>query len=198
MTDKNSVPNGPKDSTYVTSTRVKRLTARLEFHRKRALSYGNKADIIDPLEVFKIYEEFGYKCAYCQRENQYLQIDHIRAISQKGTHTLQNLLPCCSRCNRSKTNLEMIKWYKSQSFFCPERLGKIFKVHKISSTRNIYSTKEKALLAEKAQRICRSKKGNCLVLQKFDKYMPECESCRAKRILTSLEKSDSKNQRKQL
>lgn len=45
-------------------------------------------------------------CAYCglpnDRGGRGFQIDHVRPLSQGGTHTLENLTVACAQCNRAK------------------------------------------------------------------------------------------------
>lgn len=41
-------------------------------------------------------------CRYCGRPA--TQVDHVVPVSKGGTHALSNLVPCCARCNRSKSD----------------------------------------------------------------------------------------------
>ena len=52
---------------------------------------------------------YGYRCVYCppecpacERKTHRLTQDHITPLSQGGSHTLQNIVPCCARCNSKK------------------------------------------------------------------------------------------------
>ena len=44
---------------------------------------------------------FSHKCVYCGSDNQLTQ-DHIVPLSKGGTHTADNIVPACQRCNSSK------------------------------------------------------------------------------------------------
>jgi 5-methylcytosine-specific restriction endonuclease McrA len=49
----------------------------------------------------RIYKRDGFECTYCgNRRN--LTIDHILPKSRGGENTWQNLVTCCSSCNRMK------------------------------------------------------------------------------------------------
>lgn len=63
---------------------------------------------------------FDNSCAYCGCKNE-LGIDHVIAISRGGPDVLLNCVPCCSRCNSSKSSKDVEGWYKSQAFFSNKR-----------------------------------------------------------------------------
>ena len=49
----------------------------------------------------RIYKRDGFECTYCgNRRN--LTIDHILPKSRGGENTWQNIVTCCSSCNRMK------------------------------------------------------------------------------------------------
>jgi hypothetical protein len=51
----------------------------------------------------RLYRRDNYECAYCgQKKN--LTIDHIIPKSRGGQNTWENLVTCCSPCNRLKSN----------------------------------------------------------------------------------------------
>lgn len=56
-----------------------------------------------------VKEHYDYRCVYCpdtcwrcQRRKHQLTIDHIIPISKGGSHTVSNIAPACSRCNKKK------------------------------------------------------------------------------------------------
>ena len=64
-------------------------------------------------ERMKIYSKTDGRCAYCGCELRYedMQVDHIVPLngwSQKGSDTLDNMLPACRSCNhyKSRSTLE--------------------------------------------------------------------------------------------
>ena len=48
----------------------------------------------------------GFRCRYCQKYCEppvdYLQIDHVIPLSRGGANTIENIVPACRACNRSK------------------------------------------------------------------------------------------------
>lgn len=50
----------------------------------------------------------GVACAYCPGSCE--TIDHVVPLSRGGTNYEGNLVPCCKRCNSSKSDLLLIEW----------------------------------------------------------------------------------------
>lgn len=65
-------------------------------------------------------KEFEYKCAYCGEEAD-LEKEHFIPVSQGGVYTKENIIPSCTRCNRSKYNNDFFEWYINQEFYSKER-----------------------------------------------------------------------------
>lgn len=63
-------------------------------------------------------QRVGYCCVYCG--GQYETRDHLVAIRKGGHHCLENLVPCCSRCNYSKQDKAWLVWFGRQAFFNKE------------------------------------------------------------------------------
>ncbi len=53
--------------------------------------------------------EFGNRCAYCASAGP-LEMEHITPVSRGGTHTLDNVVPACVHCNRSKHNRGLLQF----------------------------------------------------------------------------------------
>ena len=49
-----------------------------------------------------LLEKWGKKCAYCDKKNVPLQIEHIRPKSQSGSNRVSNLTLACQCCNQKK------------------------------------------------------------------------------------------------
>jgi len=45
---------------------------------------------------------YGHRCVYCKRKLKRLTMDHVIPLSRGGSHTKENVVPACSRCNSSK------------------------------------------------------------------------------------------------
>lgn len=62
-----------------------------------------------------VYDKMGGRCAYCGEHLNYedMQVDHVVPLegwSQKGTDTLDNMLPACRSCNHYKRNNSLEGW----------------------------------------------------------------------------------------
>ncbi len=50
-----------------------------------------------------IYKRDGYTCVYCNSRD-HLTLDHVLPKSRGGCDTWENMVTCCSKCNRKKDN----------------------------------------------------------------------------------------------
>ncbi len=60
-----------------------------------------------------VWEMTNGRCFYCGRWTnpfETFEIDHIRPWSQHGSDDISNLVPCCTRCNRSKSDQSLSIW----------------------------------------------------------------------------------------
>lgn len=73
---------------------------------------------------------FGGSCAYCgvkQTRKIKLTRDHVVPVTSQGPTSRHNIVPACSKCNSSKSNHEMVEWFKKQKFYSEGRLELILK-----------------------------------------------------------------------
>ena len=63
-----------------------------------------------------VFKRDGTTCIYCI-DTRGTEVDHIIPVSKGGTHELNNLIVCCTRCNSSKNDQDMEEWFKKQPFF---------------------------------------------------------------------------------
>lgn len=64
-------------------------------------------------------------CAYCgikQTRKVKLTRDHVIPVTLGGLTVRTNIIPACSKCNSSKSNFDVVDWFRRQKFFSPERL----------------------------------------------------------------------------
>jgi len=65
-----------------------------------------------------VRQQYDYRCGYCgiaeHEAGSLLEIDHFRPLRAGGTNELENLVYCCTTCNRHKGDF----WNESE----PERL----------------------------------------------------------------------------
>lgn len=63
--------------------------------------YGTKS--IPSKDLIALYVSYARKCGYCGSDA--TGFDHRAPLFSGGTHTLDNLIPCCTDCNRTKGKL---------------------------------------------------------------------------------------------
>lgn len=68
----------------------------------------------------KVKLKFDNKCAYCGQEL-FLEQEHFIPISKGGDYTINNIIPSCRKCNRSKFNKSFFEWYPNQEFYSEKR-----------------------------------------------------------------------------
>ena len=73
-------------------------------HRKRANT--PVSDVTAERWAERVYE-FGGRCAYCMAAAP-LEMEHITPVSKGGSHTMDNLVPACLPCNRSKKDAPLL------------------------------------------------------------------------------------------
>ncbi len=86
--------------------------------------HGGETELTEQ-EWFFAQKYFNGKCAYCGEDTSHPTKDHIKPLISGGTLRMDNVLPCCQKCNSSKKDNEMISWFEAQKFYKPERLSKI-------------------------------------------------------------------------
>lgn len=74
----------------------------------------------------QIQDAFGWKCAYCGKEDK-LEQEHFIALSNGGEYTSNNIIPSCRICNSSKSNKDFFEWYPKYKHYSKTREYKILK-----------------------------------------------------------------------
>lgn len=115
----------------VISGRIIKTTDNLE--KKTIKKHKIKGQWIDlngvlanEIEWEKILKEWDHSCAYCGEHYDYLEREHVMPKSNPdSTDMICNIVPACSKCNRSKGIENVVDWYESQDFYSKDRLDKI-------------------------------------------------------------------------
>lgn len=85
---------------------------------------------------------WNYECAYCG--GMFAEVDHVAPLYKLEqwygryifrdanawrlvTDNLDNLVPSCTRCNRSKGKRDLEQWYKSRAYYSQPRFAKVLK-----------------------------------------------------------------------
>lgn len=98
-----------------------------ETHRYRQIRTLQKKEefALSESQWNRALESFNNTCAYCGARDKRLQQEHFIPLSKGGEYTVNNIIPACSKCNRSKYNYSFFEWYPKQEFYSKEREKKI-------------------------------------------------------------------------
>jgi len=77
----------------------------------------------------EIKRDFNHQCAYCgmtEKEHtkecgEQLHQEHFIPVSDKGEHTINNIIPACRSCNSSKGNKNFFEWYPDYKHYDKKR-----------------------------------------------------------------------------
>jgi len=94
-----------KRDKYYTKTKSKEL-AKMRANKRRLFKLGlDTSHTIEEWEEKK--QEFGHRCAYCGRRGIKLTKDHIIPLTKDVTDSIDNIVPACEHCNKSKGTKDM-------------------------------------------------------------------------------------------
>jgi 5-methylcytosine-specific restriction endonuclease McrA len=79
---------------------------------RRTRRLASVVNDLDPDQWLALQIAWGGGCAYCGAADGPLQRDCILPISRGGRYTLENVVPACATCNRSKGNDEVTGWLR--------------------------------------------------------------------------------------
>ena len=101
--------------------------------RIKRLNHIKNYDPISTEQFVDMMNYFNWSCAYSghifsdHNKNDDRTVDHIIPINKNGEHVIWNMVPMYSNYNSSKSDKDMLEWYKQQEYFSEERLQKIYK-----------------------------------------------------------------------
>lgn len=94
---------------------------------RKARNRGNHTIRLRSADVAHRFEQFNNRCCYCGSD-QGIQVEHFIPRSRGGPHVINNLLPACTECNKSKRDHDPEAWYRAQPLFSERRWNKIRRV----------------------------------------------------------------------
>lgn len=68
----------------------------------------------------------GERCAYCNAPATSWTLDHIIPKSKGGPTRRWNLVRCCTHCNGSKSNHQVLPWWRPQTIWDEQREAILF------------------------------------------------------------------------
>jgi 5-methylcytosine-specific restriction endonuclease McrA len=104
--------------------------------RQDALKRASRKKALLPLNQQQIDTRFALwrnRCAFCgvnsghsrNHGHKRLTEDHVLALSKYGLDEVDNIMPACDTCNKSKGASPVEAWYRKQPFFTEARWRKI-------------------------------------------------------------------------
>lgn len=76
--------------------------------RERGYSHTRRARVGGSNSVYRTITIIGETCSYCPAPA--TEVDHVWPLSLGGTNDVQNLVPSCLPCNRSKGSKTLAEW----------------------------------------------------------------------------------------
>lgn len=81
-----------------------------EFDAKQRRKRRNVAGKHTEVEWRNLLQLCGSMCIYCGDTGVEITKDHVVPISQSGVDDIDNIVPCCRRCNSSKKDNDPTLW----------------------------------------------------------------------------------------
>ena len=103
--------------------------------RRRARKRNSPINDFNIKQWRECLNHFDNKCAYCGKQEEVLQREHVIPVSRGGSNTKTNIIPSCGSCNYSKGDKTIFEWYCTSENYSEERNNKIlkylgYKIHK--------------------------------------------------------------------
>ncbi len=67
---------------------------------ERQLARQRKTGTISQETLQEVYDYYGRDCVYCGEPS--TGVDHLQPVAKGGSNAMENLAPCCRRCNSVK------------------------------------------------------------------------------------------------
>jgi len=65
---------------------------------------------------WRVFKRDNYKCRYCGNDDTPLTVDHLVLWEDLGPSIEENLLSCCSKCNKMRGSTPYNEWLKSATY----------------------------------------------------------------------------------
>lgn len=80
---------------------------------QKSVSANSRVSNISTISESDVYDSLlrtDFKCYYCNRllDHKTWELDHVAPLSKSGINISTNITPSCKKCNRMKSNLELI------------------------------------------------------------------------------------------
>lgn len=94
---------------------IKMFTFKCLNKANSANSRVNNISTISENDVFDSLLRSNFCCSYCGRrlDPKIWELDHIEPLSRSGLNTSTNIAPSCKKCNRMKSNMDLMDFIHS-------------------------------------------------------------------------------------
>lgn len=80
---------------------------------EKSISANSRVSNISTISESDVYDSLlrtNFRCYYCDRklDIKTWELDHVLPLSKSGLNVSTNIMPSCKRCNRMKSNLDLI------------------------------------------------------------------------------------------
>lgn len=116
--------NTEKVKKQIREYQIRNMDRRRVTEEKRRSLKNNTESNYSAKSWMKTKEFFDFKCSYCGEAKKMTQ-EHFIPLSKGGSHTANNIIPSCQRCNSSKKNKDFFVWYSKSEFYDKAREQKI-------------------------------------------------------------------------
>lgn len=126
---------GLRSNECKTCTNVKRAVIRNKARHGKFVSSEKRRSMVESVDYTlsdwrAAMLHFGGECPICgtkegRSKKAKFDRDHIVPLSKGGKTERHNIMPCCSACNRSRGNKEIISWFKGRKSWTQQREDKI-------------------------------------------------------------------------
>lgn len=136
------------------------LLGRISMVKMRALLYGFSLcqGLPSPNKVIEnkreaLLHETNFRCVYCgcALEKETMTVDHIVALSRKGTNEFENCVASCNQCNHKKANATVSAFI--DSFSDREKYTYLKRVRLLEAQGQISMAKAQNLLGRPKKRL---------------------------------------------
>jgi len=76
-----------------------------------------RRSLIPPAVRVKVLDSYYGRCGYCGIIPKVLEIDHVKPFSKGGSDRIENLMPCCRKCNTAKGKLTLTRFRETKYKF---------------------------------------------------------------------------------
>lgn len=98
------------DTLQSTAQYCQKSCARKASKARRRAREANSPGQYTWTQVIRLHLKAGKLCSYCDEPTREPEPDHVIPISRGGRNGIENILPCCHKCNSDKGDMTPAEW----------------------------------------------------------------------------------------